>query len=871
MALRTVLPNGLTVLIQENHFAPVVSLSVWVRVGSADESDDEAGLAHVHEHMIFKGTPRRPVGAIAREVEAAGGDINAYTSFDDTVYYITMAARYFETGLDVLADAVRNATFDGAELEKELEVILEEVKRSNDTPSSKLSTELFKTAYRTHPFRRPIIGYEETIRGFTREKVLGFKGRFYVPENLIVVVAGDVGEADALARVTDAFAGMPAAKLARPARPAEPEQDDVRAFFLYEPVNEAYLDLALHVPGLRHPDAPALDLLGVVLGSGESSRLYRNVKAGKEVVHAVWSYAYTPLDPGIFLIGATLEAANAVSAVGATLAEAAALREPVVSADELEKAKRIVEADFVFERETVQGQARRLGFFETIGDLDFEAHYLERVRRVTPADLARVARAYVRPENLTIGILASRAAKGTFAEADVVDAARRAFATDRAPIAAVADAPTGVPVPAPRSAGSEQVVAREQREGVTRFLLKNGVRVLFRKNASVPLVSMRAIFLGGTRFETEATQGVSHFVAEMLTKGTRTLSAEDFARRVEAVGGSVKGFAGRNSFGATADFLARDFSAGIALLADAVRSPAFDEDEVSRKRDDILFQISRREDELTRYVFDLFSAELYRRHPYRFPTLGSAGAISAMDRDALLDYHDRYARPDNLVLAVVGDLAEDEALAEAIARFGDLSGATRSPGDVPREDAATAVRRREVRREKEQAHLMLGFLGATLSDPDRHALEVLNTVLAGQGGRLFLKLRDEMHLAYSVTSFTAEGVDPGYVCVYIGTSPANVETAVENILVELDRVRTQDVPDEEIARAKRYMIGTYEVELQTNSAQAANFGFAETYGLGFAEFKRYPEKIEAVTVGKVRAAALRFLRTDAYTLAIVRP
>ena len=203
------LDNGLRVVIQEDHFAPVVAIQVWVKAGSADETPDVAGAAHVHEHMIFKGTERRPVGAIAAEVESSGGNINAFTSADHTVYHLVLASRYCRTGLDILADAMHNSSFDPRELEKELQVVMEEWKRGEDSPTSRAATELFRLAYTSHPYGRPVIGFRETVESLNRERVVNFYQRWYHPNNMILVVVGDVDRRAVQRDVHELFAHYP--------------------------------------------------------------------------------------------------------------------------------------------------------------------------------------------------------------------------------------------------------------------------------------------------------------------------------------------------------------------------------------------------------------------------------------------------------------------------------------------------------------------------------------------------------------------------------------------------------------------------------------------------------------------------------------
>jgi zinc protease len=293
--VRTRLDNGLTLLCEPMRSAPVVALQAWVNVGSADEAQDLAGVAHLHEHMLFKGTERRGVGEIARTVEAAGGEINAWTSFDQTVYHVVLAASEMATGVDILADALQRSAFDAGELSREIEVVVEEIRRAQDTPSRRVSNALFELAYDRHPYRRPVLGTAETVRGLTRERVVGFYKKHYRPDRTTVVAVGDFDPEELARLVQRSFAGWQAAAAAPLVdRAAEPPQTQARARLLVEDVREARLAVAWHVPGLRHEDIAAIDALSMILGHGEGSRLFVEVRRRRELVNDTYAYAYTP-------------------------------------------------------------------------------------------------------------------------------------------------------------------------------------------------------------------------------------------------------------------------------------------------------------------------------------------------------------------------------------------------------------------------------------------------------------------------------------------------------------------------------------------------------------------------------------------------
>ncbi|MFQ5894061.1 MAG: M16 family metallopeptidase, partial [Nitrospinota bacterium] len=342
------LPNGLKVILRENHAAPVVALQAWVRVGSAQESDEQAGMAHVLEHMLFKGTERRGVGQLVRAVESRGGSFNAFTSYDHTVYHVEMASRDLAVGIEVLADAIQRSTLDREELRKETQVILEEFKRARDRPSRELYRRLLEKAFRVHPYRRPVIGYEETFKTFTRPALMAFYRRWYRPEKTFLVIVGDIDVPAVTALVKRHF-GSREWTVGEPLGhelPPEPPQERFRAVVFRYPAAKARFAVGFHIPRASDPSVHALDALAFILGRGQSSRLFRRVKEDQQLVHEVSGYAMTPRDPGLFVSTAVLDPSNLERALPAVMTELFRLAGEGPTDDELEKAKMNLVSEF---------------------------------------------------------------------------------------------------------------------------------------------------------------------------------------------------------------------------------------------------------------------------------------------------------------------------------------------------------------------------------------------------------------------------------------------------------------------------------------------------------------------------------------------
>jgi zinc protease len=842
------LDNGLTVILKENHSSPLVSFQMWIKVGSADEQDKEAGITHFIEHMLFKGTAKRKVGEIAREVETAGGEINAFTSYDQTVFYLVIPNRYFSSGLDIIADAIQNSSFDPEELKREKEVVLEEVRMRTDQPSTKLDEALFSAAYTVHPYQRPIIGFEKTVQSFDQAKVMEYFRKWYAPDNMVLAVTGDFNSDEALASIKKAFLDFTSHMTGNPNRPAEPTQREMRSVILSEDVQKTYLEMAFHIPAVSHKDLYPLDLLASILGDGESSRLYQKVKAEAGLVHSINASSYTPRDPGVMMIGCLLEADKAKPALTKIFQELYRIQDEPPSSEEIQKAKLKLTSDFLYSQQTIQGEGRQLGYFETVvGDVAFEQTYVERVNQVTAQDIIKVAQKYLTPQNATIGLLVPE--------------------KETSPITY-----EGIRESIPQR-GKPSVLASTTPYPVTqKFILPNGITLVVRENRNLPIVSMQAVFLGGVRFEKKENNGINNFIAEMLTKGTKKRSALDIAKEIESMAGGVNGFSGRNSFGVSCTILSQFFEQGLDLFSDVLINSSFPEEELAKKRADIIAAIEQEKDQPFPFIRKNFDAFFFENHPYGMDALGTKDVVNKLTSQELEEYYGSLARSKNLVITIVGDVRADNAKKMVEALFHGFSGLPCAYPTVSQGSQSAVFRQKEIKQgEKAQAQVMLGFSGVDIKNPDKHSLDVLNTILAGQGGRLFTELRDKQSLAYVVTSFAWEGIDPGYIAFYIGCEPSKVEKAIDGIKKEIQKITEEKVSPQELERAQNYVVGNFSIEHQTNASIAAEMGFNERYGLGNDYSKTYLDKILKVSVKDVQRVAKKYLDLTKYTLLIVKP
>src|SRR5213594_346441 len=603
-AQKWILPNGLTIIVQEDRSAPVASVQAWCATGSIYEDQHlGAGLSHILEHMLFKGTKTRSTNVIAQKIQDVGGYINAYTSFDRTVFWIDVPKDGIATAVDVLADAMMNSTLPPEEYQKEQEVIRREFAMGLDDPDRVVGLRLFATAYQRHPYRFPVIGEIEIYNQLTHEQVMQYYKTRYVPNNLTFVVAGDVDAEKVRQQLTEFFKAYPEKSLKPLFIPEEPPQLGRREVHEEFATELTHLSLAWHIPEVTNPDVPALDLLSTILGDGRSSRLYRRVREEAGLAFSISAFSYTPGDPGLFGIDAMVDPKKRDAAEQLALRIVDEVKQAGVTAEEFEKAKKITLSHHLGALTTMRGQASDIGSnWLLTRDLNFSRHYLDAVQKVTLEDIKRVAATYLTENNLTV---ISLNPKGSLAA---------------------------------KTVGAKSTAAGE----IQKFDLPNGLRVLVREDPRLPLVGMGAVFRGGLLAETPQTNGITRLMAKVLLKGTKTRTAEQIADTIEAVGGSLGSDAGNNSFSVSLELTQPDFKLGAELLADVLLDATFPEKAVAREKEIQMAAIKQEEEQLTSVARNIMRQALFPQHPYALRSNGSVEAVQHLTQKDLVDFRDRY-------------------------------------------------------------------------------------------------------------------------------------------------------------------------------------------------------------------------------------
>ncbi|MBN1527179.1 MAG: insulinase family protein, partial [Candidatus Omnitrophica bacterium] len=807
---RKVLENGLVLLAEETSPGDLVSVVVTVRAGSRIEGAYAgSGISHFVEHMLFKGTPSRKAGAVEEEIKSCGGVMNGCASHDTTTFYATVPAQYLAKTLSLLKDILANASFDKVEFAKERQVILNEIRLGNDDPQRRAMKELHNSAYLYHPYKYPPIGYEDRFSSLTRDDLVSYYRTMYSPDRMVIAIVGGVEPAEALKTAEAEFKGLkPPHYVSTDTVTPEPPQIGKRRSTVEMPINLAYLAMGFHSTSIFHKDLFAMDVLSMILGSGDTSRLNERLFKKERAVHSVASFNYTPRDPGLFVITAVADAGKLADAESLALDEIRKVRDGEITDRELERAKRKVVSDFIFSRQTIEQRSRDISANESLtGDYDFSRRYVEGVQAVSKEDVKRAAGLYLTDDNLTT----------------------------------VRVAPEGAP-----AGGAAPVVKAAVDDKVHKETLPNGLRLLIRESRKTPTFAMTVAMNGGLLVENASNNGISNLTARMLLKGTSTRNESRIRGALEDRGGSISNFSGFSSFGLRLSALSTDLDLAIELLKDILTDSTFPEDEIEKEKTLTLAALKAEDDDIfDRGVYTLRGL-MFAGHPYGMRILGTPGTIAALNRKALIDFYKVYCVPDNMVISISGDIKRDYVINKMKGAFGAMARATSPRPDAPKA-ALTGVKERTITMDREESLVLTGFLTVPLGDPDRYVFEALGSLLSGQSGRMFRELRNKRYLAYALGCAQRWAVDAGYFVFYVATKKEKIAETKRSLAGIIEDIRKNAPPAGELEVSKRELVSERKTALQTNEFVSFQAALDELYGLGHDTILKYEEMVDKVT------------------------
>lgn len=861
------LANGLEVLVQEDHSAPLVASFIWYRVGIRNEGPGESGLTHFLEHMAFKGTEGLSGREMNRLVTARGGYLNGFTSMDYTAYVEALPRDALDLALQIESERMGRCLLDAEDIEAEKGVVLSEFAGAENDPSFLLRRRVMAEQFPGQPYGRTVIGDKEDIRSATRDQVARYYERHYAPNNATLVVVGDVSAQEVFEKAEQYFGALPKGDPAPAAPNPGRGPTGERRVKLELPGRTSYFQAAYEVPPIQHPDHVVLEVFQNVISGGRTSRLYRAlVDTGLASGAGGWDYENP--EPTVFAFEIALRPEvkhqQVEDAFDAVIAE---LQKDLVDERELQKAKNKTKAHFVYAGDGVTKLARQIGYYHTIAGYEYLESFPERVDAVTADDIGRVCRTYFADGNRTVGWLAATGeaegggAVGGGGPLDIRWRNRPDMPTTNE------GADLGVRVPAPAGLGEVPAI-HEVR-------LPNELRVIVQENHGAPFVAVYGNVMAGPTFDPPGRPGLAAFCAEMLSRGTEKRTWQEIRDELEFVAAELSFGTGVQVATVSGQCLTGDLELLLGAAAEQLMAPAFPPEEVEKVRSDLIAAQERRDEDTLQVAEKEFFARMYPEgHPLHHPRLGTKESVSSVARDELIEFHGRYYHPENMILGIVGDIDPEEVaelvgrVFESWARGGEPARPELKAAPVPAEPQTIKV----LVPNKTQVDIALGFPGLSRRDPAYYRADLMNYVL-GRGfmSRLNMHIREELGLAYYVWSSYWAYWGAGPWLLQMGVDPANADKALNVALEELKRIQEAPPSEEELGLWKDYVEGTVARRMETYSGIARELVLAAFYDLGLYFAYEYPGVLREITAEEVHEAAGQFLHPDGYVAVIAGP
>ena len=817
------LENGLGLLLNPSPELPLVSVQLWIQAGSLHEDPYlGSGIAHALEHMLFKGTKSRRAREISTEVSRLGGSINAYTSWNRTVYWIDGLAKHLEGYLAILSDMAQHSVLSAAEFKREQEVILREMAMDADDPDAQLQHAVFEALFRGHPLQHSILGEATVFKALRTSDLRAFMQRHYRPNNAFLSVAGatDMVSLRALAqRHFGHWKPGPQPLLSLP-QPSTILQS--RSIFKPFDTAQSRLSLNWQVPGESSEQKVALDVISFLLGSGRSSRLHQRLVEVEACAHSVWAGCYGIQDHAILSLEAQADPQKLEACRSALHGELQLLQRKGPGPSELARAIASAEAGQWRSLISTRGQASALGSsWLACGHLQRGAQYLEQLRALSPRVLREVACSLLPLERMT------EIAVG----------------------------------PAPQTRVQSGSLASPSESRPLSTTLPNGIGLEVRRDDRVNLVSIRVCFLASLPVEPANLQGITMLSAALMLKGTAKRNALQIAKSLEDRGGSLVCVADAQRLVLGADVLAADVEVALALLAELATSAKLPQSEVEPLRQRQIARIQEESEDPLSLGLRKARSLLLANTCYANTAMGSAASLAAVSRGAVKKLLQRVLCGINAQMAVVGAISP-EVVERLVRRHWSSLPRGQKPEAVWHRGAVVKIGQHEERLQKQQAVCIRAHATAGIGHKDLPALLILEEALSDMGSRLFERIREQRGLAYSVGAQHMALLGTGAFFFYAVTSQEQWVEAGRELDATLDEIAKSGLSSAELLQAKASWLAQWLRGQQSPAGRADALAWAKLSGQGVAALEQLPKAVEALGLEDIRRAAKRYLKAS---------
>lgn len=833
------LDDGQTVIIKQVKNNPIVTIDTWVKTGSINENDQNNGVSHFLEHLFFKGTETHPPGDFDKILESKGAVTNAATSKDFTHYYITIPSKDFDLAMDLHADMLLHPQIPRKELEKERKVVMEEIAKDANNPNEKVFDNLNAMLYKTHPYKRKVLGTNEIIGKISREEILDYYNTHYGPQNMVTIIIGDVDEQHALAKVKEDFK-VESRKIVRNINKPEKPITSKLTKTAYEPVQGGYLLIGWHSANALNSDTYALDVLATILGDGRSSVLYQTIKEQKQLAYSISAENSTFKESGFFTVSANFTPENSAKLQKAIFEEVAKIRKNGVTREQLNIAKGIIERDTYYDRESIENIASGIGYTTVLTDNPkYYDEYLNKIKNVTAHEVQAAAKKYLGENQSAVSVVLPESEKN-------------------------------IPVSAKSSIEhSAKLIA--QIPSTQKYELDNGATLLLSPNDLNDIVAM-SIYVKGGEF-LEKIPGAADVMSSVMMKGTKKYSSLELAQILEENGIKINPSVAADDFSIDVLTTKAQLPKTFEILDEVVNNATLDDFEIDKTKTTMLNSIQKSRDVPMNVAVENYKELIFENSVYSWGNKTLEKTLPKVGRDDVLEYYNTIFNPNNIVISVNGNVSLKDITNPLTNIFSQKSGAKFNYNDYALTIAPIAAPKKAVAEvnDLQTAWLVMGWQAAgLLNQKDFATLKVIDSILgAGMSSRLFRNVRDQEGLAYQLGSSYSPKVLKGAFTIYIGTNPTTLDLAQAKMLEQVNRLKSEFVTDKELQEAKDKIIGNYIISQETNLDKATTIGWFEASGRGFDFQNKYQTLINNVTASDIVEVANKYFN-DNYVSSVVK-
>lgn len=855
-----ILSNGMTILIKECHATPKVSLQLWYNVGSKDETTGERGIAHLIEHMIFKGTETLSESDIDTAIHAFSGSCNAFTSYDYTGYLFNMPTQHWQEALPILADCMTNCSFKDDMLNSEMKAVIQELKMRRDKYTAMLAEQLFTSAFHDHPYAHPIIGYKQDLWTVTSKDLHAFYKKHYHPNNATLVIVGDVQKDDVIKLAKEYFEHIPAKN--NYIKQTFYHEFDIQKnnITLYRDVSQPAVMFSFAVPGLHEKNGHILHILQRIIAHDRSSRLYKKLVDELQLATDLDAEVWEQFDHSLFLIickPKKLEDLPEIEQI--IIDELSNISENGINEHELVRAIKKMKSAFYHLLEDIEDQAYEIGkTFLATGDEQFLFTCMQESNQTIKIKAEEIARTWLRPAVMSKGTLLP------IPEPEKTHWKRLQHESDLEDERILSARIRNSPVEPPRYAETITIKppAAFSYPKAQKYEALNGMTVLYHNNDnSIPKIEITLRLKARSFYDPEDKEGLFHFITSLLDEGTTKHSAAEFTDLIETHGISFRAQPGM----VTISLLKEDFILGLDILKEVVTEALFDPNEIEKIRDQIIVDIQHTWDDANSIFHRLVKKAVYKNHPYSRDGLGTKETISKITRQDLVNAYKKYFTPQGARIAIVGDLSGYDIPALIEEKLGSWQGQTLESTQYPKLSPITQNELISYPLNRDQMVVGFAQLSVNRTHPDYDCLILFDQVFGGGvlgvlSSRLY-QLREESGLFYNISgSFLANAdKEPGMLLVKTIVSLDRLEEAkeaIKNVIMHA----VDDLSDDELEDAKRALINSSVDYFSSNDHMTATFLYLEKFHLPANFFDLRAQKFAAITVDDVKEAVHRVLR-----------